>query len=372
VNFGLAGAKAVDVLVESTRHSDASIRGDSAAALGMLAGMERAIDPEKIPKIVTALATQVGPQEQQRSVRLQATLALAQLGPRGKGAVPAVAQLLNDTQSWEVRKSACYCLGRIGSDARNGPDSAALLTLVRNGLTDSCSPVRLESIMALSALGLSPRPDEVNLEKRTLEPLMLRDPDKSIQIWARVLTLFLDPALLANPINTDKALQPIRQAVAADPDPKVRSTAVRALGILGPKAGPNFLSNIMPGLRDRELEVILTTIGTLAQLGDNAKGALPDIGNCLDDPEPSVRAAAVRALALLGDMGRSLWPRVREKLTDKDDNVIQAAIGTLAVLGPMAEFALPDLLKIAESHKNDTLRLSAKEAAKLIAQRSKK
>src|SRR5262245_43768311 len=56
VQFGPPAKLAVPTLINySLKEQDASIRGDAAAALGMIGAMERAVDSEEMPKVVTAL-----------------------------------------------------------------------------------------------------------------------------------------------------------------------------------------------------------------------------------------------------------------------------------------------------------------------------
>ncbi|MBL8799834.1 MAG: HEAT repeat domain-containing protein, partial [Planctomycetia bacterium] len=358
IGFRQNARPAVPALMDATGYADALLRGDAAAALGMLGAMDKAMDPDDVPKAVAALSKLVSSYETQRSVRVQATLALAQFGGRARGAVTAVAGNANDSVNWELRRSVCYTLGRIGMDTAKGPDPTAMTTLTTK-LNDPCAEVRLAAIMALSAMGLSPRAAEVTAEKAALEPL-LKDPDKQVAIWARVLLMFLDEKLI-----TTANLGQLSKALVSDSDPKVRSTAARALGILGTKAR-QALPDLLAGLNDREVEVVLTVVGVLGQMTDSARQVIPELERCMDDPNPAVRGLAARSLANLGDQAKGSVSKVIGLLKDKDDAVVYSAILALTQLGAAAEPALGPLKAIADTHKDENVKSGAQDAIRVI------
>jgi HEAT repeat protein len=364
VAFRQSARPAVPALIDATGYADALLRGDAAAALGMLGAMDKAMDPDDVPKAVAALSKLVGSYETQRTVRLQATLALAQFGTRARSAIPAVSGNANESMHWELRKGVCFTLGRIGMDTAKGPDPAAMTTLTTK-LTDPCAEVRLAAIMALSAMGLSPRSAEVALEKKALEPL-LNDSDKQVAIWARVLLMFLDEKLI-----TTANLGHLSKTLVKDPDPKIRSTAARALGILGGKA-KQALPDLLAGLNDRETEVVLTVVGVLGQLSESARQVIPELERCMDDPNPAVKGLAARSLANLGDQARGSVPKIISLLKDKDDAVVYSAILALQQLGAVAEPALAPLKAVADAHKDENVKEGAKDAIKEINEKLKK
>jgi hypothetical protein len=70
-----------------------------------------------------------------------------------------------------------------------GPDSRVITALLVS-LHDNSAPVRLEAVLALSALGV-PKPADLETEKKVLLSA-LGDPDKNVSIWSGVLLIFLD------------------------------------------------------------------------------------------------------------------------------------------------------------------------------------
>jgi len=377
VGFGPAAKDAVPNLILSLRDYDASVKGDAAAALGMIAAMDKAIADEDLPKIVAALCERLSSTENQRTVRLQSVLALAQMGPKAKAAIPylCTATIARDGESWHLRKAVCYTLGRIALDSRTGPDSRAISTLLA-GLSDPAAPVRLESVMALSALGL-PKPAELEAEKRALERVLQIDSDKNVSIWARVLLIFLDDR------NATTKNLAILVSLTKDPDTKIRAAAVRALGTLGaanPKSYPELLAKVrghvtdlVYSLNDHELEVVLMAISSLAMMAENANAqVMPTLEKQFDDPEAAVRAHIVTIMGNLGDLAKPCLPKIKAMLRDKDQNVAYAAISTLMRIAATDPTTLSALEELAVAAKDDHLKQTAQEAAKYVAERLKK
>jgi HEAT repeat protein len=367
VRFGPIAREAVPSLILALGERDASVRGDAAAALGMIGAMEKGIDPEEVPKVVTALSNLLGKTESQHSVRLQAALALAQMGPKAKAAIPTLCSVDNarDPYSWELRKAVCYALGRLGLDLKNGPDPRALTALL-NSLQDPCGPVRLEAILSLSAMGVPSATPQVEQEKAELQK-RLNDPDKTVAIWSRVLLYFLDEKLI-----TEKGLS-IITSYLKDPDPQVRKTATQALGILGPKA-KSKVPDLIGMLRDKDLGVVLMAIralGAMVQAMDSAV-ALGEIEGELQDTELAPRVEAVQILGRLGKKAKGSVPKIAACLKDKETVMVYATLSALAQLGAVAEGALPEIKDVSISHKDENVKKGAVETIKIINEAMKK
>jgi HEAT repeat protein len=296
--------------------------------------------------------------EYQRAVRLQAVLALAQIGPRARSAVPTLVKNAQDNSSWQVRKAVCFALGRIGADPSKGPDPSALGTLL-TCCKDAAGPVRFEAILALSALGLSPRPTEVVQEKKALVSL-LNDPDKNIAIWARVLLMFLDESYL-----TPKSLVYLTNFLKKDSDPKIRSAAARAIGTLGPKA-KSLIPDLFDALNDKELDVILNALSALGMMIEVSPTVLPELESRLNDSEVAVRAHVAGVLGHVGEPAKAAVPKLTAALRDKEVGVVYQVIVALTRMGPPAAPALATLDDLAKNHKDESIRQAAEEAAKII------
>jgi HEAT repeat protein len=369
VNFGPSAQRAVKDLQKAVSSTDASVRGDAAAALGMIQ-----LNTDDLPKVGATLTTLL--QDTQRPVRIQAASSLATMGITAVSAntIRYLSFMITDTTSWEVRKTAAYALGRLGLDTQKGPDALAMKALT-DALRDPCAAVRLEAIMALSELGLSPRPAEVQAEVKALTYLQ-KDRDKAVAIWATVLLVFLDSNLL-NSNNLQIMVNGL-----ADPELRVRIQAARALGALGrpsvdgkPPKLPGLLvkvPQVMDGLRAAEGEMIMTVLSLLGPLGEDARPALPQVVQLTKDKELVVRYAAIRTLGTLGALAKEHIPLLINLLDDPDEQVKLSAIYALAGLGDLSQVALPDLRKLTAS-KEESVKQAAGMAIKAIeAARPKK
>jgi HEAT repeat protein len=361
VAFGPVGRLAVPTLYGySLKDQDVSLRCDAAAALGMFGTMDRGIEADDLPKVVNALGALLGDTEYQQSVKLQATLALAHLGPKARAAVPMLEKNIRYTYSWQLRKASCYALGRVGADPVKGPDSRALDLLLKS-LKDPATPVRFEAILALSSMGLSPNPADVAAEKKSLE-MMLGDPDKNIAIWSRVLLMFLDDKY----INA-KTLGYLSTYLREDKDVKVRCAAARAIGTLSSKAKP-LIPDLFTALGDKDLEVVLNSYSALGMMIEVSSNVLPQMEKAmLNDSEAAVRGHIAGVIANSGDPAKSAIPSLVAALKDKDSGVVYQVIVGLMRFGSAAAPAVPTLQDLAKAHKDDSIRHAASEASKYIA-----
>jgi len=117
------------------------IEGKSAAELeAMLRGGDATAQAQGALGLSDALKSP------QPLVRQNAALALGEVGPEAKAAVPALAEALRDPE-WVVRRQAAVALGRLGPDAR--PAVPALQRLTH----DANSLVRKAAVEALQKVG---------------------------------------------------------------------------------------------------------------------------------------------------------------------------------------------------------------------------
>ena len=348
VNFGPAADKALPELLKATISGDASVRNDAAAALGMIQ-----LSNADIPRVGAALTNMLDDTQQQ--VRIKAASSLGTLGPLAistggspNASIRLLGGMIRDfNSSWEVRKTGAYTLGRVGLDAQKGPDPNAMAALL-SALHDPCAAVRLEAIMALSELGMSPRAPEVTAEKKALT-LLQKDKDGSVRVWATVLLIFLDDRLATNDnINLLVNAQ-------GDSDPQVRLQAIRGLGALGRTGNdgkariPNLLvvvPQVLAGLHAADDDTILMTLAILAPLGENAAPALPQVAKLMKDKELVVRCGAIRTMGSLGLLAKPYVAEIMTFLDDRDEQVVISAIFALAQLGDLGQAALPILKKL--------------------------
>ena len=242
--------------------SKASIR--AAEELGKLG-------PKARPALL-ALVQALGSQDPE--LRGIAARTLGTLGPAGKSAVGALANRLADDDAM-VRAYAAHALGEIGPAAQSA--APALVKAV----TDQDATVRRNALAALRRIDAPP---EVTL------PLMMKTLEESDP--AAVL-----PALQALAEAGEEGLPRLRGALK---HPQASYWACLVVREMGPKA--KELTPDLTALLDHEyLETRIQALMALGAIGPDAKAAVPQILNALQQEEVSgIRYAAAFALGKIG------------------------------------------------------------------------
>ena len=142
-------------------------------------------------------------------------------------------------------------------------------------------------------------------------------------------------------------------------DPRVRGSAVLALGKLGDAAKP-YLEDIADILKDKTVDSSVrgSAASALGNLGDAAKPYLEDIADILKDKtvDSSVRGSAASALGNLGDAAKPYLEDIADILKDKtvDSSVRGSAASALGNLGDAAKPYVKDIADILKDQKIDS------------------
>lgn len=284
--------------------------------------------------------------------------------PQGRGALEGL--LIDDEPA--VRRAAAFGLGSLGD-----PEAQqALFAAVRDKDRDT-------GVLAVEALG--------KLKARLVDVLEALLPLPETERWARLLPhLFrfkeetlvaiaerglaqADPELHARAayaLSRDPFPQalPTLRKLLADPQPRVRAWAARALGIVGE---PGDLALLRPLLDDKggdpgpgPLIQALRTVRALAAAG-KAK-PIPDwaprLRELLDDPRPGVRVSAIDAAGVWGS------PELNEVLVARASAGETWERGTaLVALAAGKHPRTAGLAATAADSQDEALRARAVEAA---------
>lgn len=139
-------------------------------------------------------------------------------------------------------------------------------------------------------------------------------------------------------------------------NPKARSLAVLALGVIGPKP-KGVTEGLFEALReDSDSEVRRDIALQVGKFGPEMKGAAEALGDRLvNDKNELVRQAAATALGgkLAEKTAVEQVPNLIKALKDKHDGVRRAAAETLKNLGDQAEPAVPALIDLAKNPAED-------------------
>src|SRR5262249_12531280 len=74
--------------------------------------------------------------------KVNAALALGQIGPDAKTAVKTLTEFTLKSTSWEVRKAGALALGTVAYEKKNGPEMTTVNALAKLVYDDKCAQVR--------------------------------------------------------------------------------------------------------------------------------------------------------------------------------------------------------------------------------------
>ncbi len=330
----------ISALAKALEDVDSSVR---VAALSSLTDYKSAA----VPVLSKAL--------EKPGIRYWAALALGELGPEARDAVPALAAALNDERP-EVRREVLIALARVGAEAH------AAVPAIAKQLADEDESVAHAAAFALGSIG-----PEAASATESLQSVFGKENKLSecINCWALARIHPQDAAV------RERAIGLLLETVKND-NPRVQSAAVR--GLMDLKAPPQQL---VPALGyvvlNGEEPAVGEALGALALLGDaaievlddalerseargraallitylgaKAKGTVPALITALSDPDAEVRQELLFALA---SMGPDAAPAIDAIVVSLDDeNTANRAVAALALgkIGPDAKSAVPKLQK---------------------------
>ena len=250
-----------------------------------------------------------GVADQDPAAAIAAIDALDHLGPQAKAAVPALVQALG-REDEAVRWHAARTLSAIG------PDAADAVPELIKALDDSSVKVQAYAAYALGSIG---KPAEPAVEK-----LIER---------------------------------------AFDKDPLVRRASLRALRLIKAppeKTRPLFLKMLEEG----EPSAVLPTLQSIAETGEAAIEPLREV---LKDEKLCYWACLV--LAEMGEKAAPAVPELTGVLSHKEPDVRMRALITLGTIGSAAAPAIPAIVKLLDSDEFDAVRFSAAFALGAINQK---
>ncbi len=304
-----APKEAVSTLLEGLKDKDSAVRAKAAFALG------RCKDDKALGPLVDLLKS-----EKNGDARWSTIVALGQFGPKGKVAIPLLAQIVKDPASYQRRvpisdlmsdqtiaNTAARSLGQIG------PDSAIPLALVFND--PNCGSMsRLTAAWGLEQMGPNASPavqtlifllhdHDIEVRQRAIRTLgkigvgakeakqsliiCLDDLAPSARIGAAVALYQIDPMNEYTVIALIKGLK--------NNEPSMRFFAAQELEILGPKAHA-AVGHLADALGDQDPEVRRMVARALERIGPPARAALPSLQKALKDQNQGVRESAAKAI----------------------------------------------------------------------------
>lgn len=391
--FALGRLKASDeaslkVIVERLSDKEAPVRRAAVRALRMVEAPRESIRPlvlkllddseptiavralsslvEGGVEIVPALAAALD----QREARYWACLALGEIGPQAKAAVPALIKVLADDRP-EVRLQATIALAEIGPDAK--PAVGELVKL----LADPFDSVRLTTAFALGRIGDEGATDALVKVEANADPSLRmlctwalakinkNDETRSTQALQRLVSALGDKngdmANLAARALADLEADPAKVRPLVDKivatNPEISDRVFGVFSSQSQRAIPQALEALNdPQRRVRALQV-------LSRIGPEAVTAVPGLLELLKAGDAATKTEVLYALGAIGHgataakMDQAVTA-ISDQLGAADPRVVQAAVYALGKIGPAAKSATASLHKLTQS-EDTLLRLMA-------------
>ncbi len=263
-------------------------------------------------------------------VRMQALVALAEIGPAAKPLAGQISSILDNDKETSVRYAATYALGMIG-------DAAAARESVSKALDSEDPFLKVASAWALLRLSEGRTPLLRKAVKNVLDGLESDNADVRVAA-ARALA---DPAVPQELILP--AFRVAMQGLQAT-NPEKIMPIVEALASLGKKIVPACIRSL-----EEKRPLRFYALLVLIRIGPDAADAVPALMATLDDTEPPLRRESLFALGAVGAQAAKATDKIVSKLTDEDADVRSAACYALGKIGPGAQAALPALAKLMDS-----------------------
>ncbi len=262
---------------------------------------------------------------------------LADWGYRAAPAAPHLVQALQSDDA-DLRWRAARALGTIG-DAKSS--AAALHTAA----TDEQPAVRAQALVALGRLGLSDKltlatiaggltDKDVNVRRAAVWALRSAQADRK-DVIPLVLKLLEDgePSVVMPALNTlaEAGAEVVPALIEAIARPESRYWACLVLAEIGPEA-KSAVPTLTKALSDEQPEIRLQAVIALGEIGEAAKSAGAELTKLLADPFPAVRASAVFALGRIGDQSAAAAIVAADKADDPFMHAV--SVWAQAKLGP--------------------------------------
>ncbi len=305
---GLSQAQEASIskLLREMKSDDPGTR--SAAVMEL--GRRDNLPPQAIYELSTTL------RDSDQEVVQESLIAVQRIGPRAFVTVPAVLRILKHEDKSLVHE-ALHALAEIGPAASKqaGPEIRKFV---------NSDDVRLKIASAVALARLNPR---------DTEPLQAVVPDVVAALASK------DRHVQRNAVRLLSALGPMAVAELAKAvetgDPQVCWRACDALANIGPDA-----KNAVPGLvKLLDSSDDLTSwhaARAIGEIGHPAEGAVAGLSKALSHTSPTVRAHAASALGKLAPASKSAVEPLTKALSDDNLNVQINAAGALGALGPEA------------------------------------
>jgi HEAT repeat protein len=273
-----------------------------------------------VPALIKAVS------DERPEVRLQAVIALGEIGPAAKPAAATLIKALEDKVQ-AIHYAAVFSLGRIG-------DASATDAVAKMEKSDD-QMLHTLATWTLAKLNPGDKQRMTAAVEHLVGHLGSEDREVAHMSARAIVELDPDPAIL----------RPAMEAAMAKADPATATRIIAAYASLGPKVVPlaiKALSDSDAKRRERALMV-------LGRLGPDAAPAVPDLIAAFKSGDAKQRTEVLFVLGAIGPKAAPAVEPVAEALADSDRDVMLTAGYCLGKIGPEAKSAAPALQKLLAS-----------------------
>jgi HEAT repeat protein len=288
---------------------------------------------EALPEIMACLAAT------EEEIRMQAAIALAEMGPAAKPAAMKLSEMLKSDKHEGVKYAAAHALTRIGDQSATADLSAAAA-----GTQDAL--LKLICVHGIAQLNPTDAAAATAAAMAIADGLKSQDP-KLRGIAAQALAESKIPSAIA---------APVMEAALETATPEAIDTIIATIAKVGAPAVPRVVRGLAsPKLRPLALRV-------LAQMGPASAGAAPALAMALaGDPgkDPDFRREAQFVLAQAGPAAAPAVPELIKSLASENEDVRRTAIFALGKIGRPAVAAVPALRQNAMAQEEKFEKLAS-------------
>jgi HEAT repeat protein len=274
------------------KESEADVRDAAAYALGEVGISLRRYHKESATAwnaAGDALLQALGKDEDAR-VRRSAAHGIGGFGKVAAGAREPLRAALRDS-SPDVRQNAAWALGQLGTE-----DGAETLRALAQVFADADAQVRRDAAAAVGEIGRLRDPGGQAVPNPAVGPLLeMLKKEKD----ATIRNVALDALVNAVTAQDKDAARDLR-GLLADKDPEIVRGAALALGNIGGAAADEAVGVLSDALAKGDLLTRLQASAALANIGEGAALAVPELIRTLDDKEADLRRNAAFALSSVG------------------------------------------------------------------------
>jgi HEAT repeat protein len=279
---------AVAPLRQALLDPDSEVRANAALALSNIGGKNALA---ALPLLRNAMRTSVDV-----DLRRQAAVAIRNIGPEAKDAVPDLVEALRDPDE-ETRTNAALALGGIGENAASAVP--ALVRVVAD--PQQMSATRIEAAVALSRIG--PVPAAVQSIPTLLQ--VLENPNQDGKVRERIIwSLRVHKTNLRNLPGIFPAFTKVLTEQRQESNRMLRYDCAYMLGVLqGSQVPPEVMAVLLEYLKDDTILIFdntKTSVGGTGQETNSGKANVKEVGR------GDGRTMALQALAQIGA------PRMKE------------------------------------------------------------